>query len=276
MIAILGAGALGGAVAHRLAERGHVSEIRLIDEAAGIASGKALDIRQTGPIGRFGTEVIAASDPLAAAGASAVVVADAAALGEWAGDGGVALVEKLRRAGSKAPLIFAGPNQTELMEACFAGLGIPANRLVGAAASAVVGAVRSLVAAELDASGVDVNVALAGRPPALVVGWSSATVAGQLISERLPAHRILAMSGLLSRLWPPGPYAIASATAGIVEALVLGSRRRHQALAIEEDEPGARGMATIQLLDLGHGRILGRALPTLSPVERRQGTLRPL
>jgi hypothetical protein len=274
MIAILGAGALGGALAHRLADRGRVPEIRLIDEAAGVASGKALDIRQTGPIGRFETRVIAASDPLAAAGASAIVVADAADQGEWTGEGGVASIERLRRAGSKAPLIFAGANQIELMEACFARLGIPADRLLGTAASAVVGAVRSLVAAELDASGVDVHVALAGCPPGLVVAWSSATAGGQLITERLPAHRLLAMSGLLARLWPPGPYAIASATATIVEALVLGSRQRHQALAVQENEPGARGEATMQLLELGHGRILGHALPTLSPVERQASASR--
>jgi hypothetical protein len=269
MIAIMGAGELGGALACRLAGRGRLAEIRLVDDDAGVASGKALDIRQMGPIAGFDTRVIAAADPLSAAGASVIVVADAVGEGEWTGDRGVELVGTLLRAGSRAPIVFAGPNQTGLMEACYGQLGVPANRLAGTAASAMTGAVRSLVAAELDASGVDVAVALAGRPPALVVGWSSATAGGELVSDRLPAHRMLAISGLLGKLWPPGPYAIAAATARIVEALVLGSRQRHQALAIQEDEPGARGTATMQLLELGAGRIRGRALPTLSPVEQQ-------
>jgi malate dehydrogenase len=267
-VAIVGAGVVGGAVAHRLAERARVGDIVLVDDAAGVATGKALDIQQAGPIVGSDTTLAAASDPLAAAGASVVVVADAHDGGEWAGARGLALIEKILRAGSTAPFVFAGPNQGALMEQAAVKLGVPIDRLVGTAGSAVAGQVRALVGADADVSGADVSVAVAGRPPAFVIGWSSATIAGSAIAERLPAHRMLAITSTVGRLWPPGPYAIASATAPVVEALASRSRRRHQALAILDGEFGARGIAAMLLLELGHGRVLGRTVPTLSPQER--------
>ncbi len=268
MVTIMGAGSIGGALAQRLAERERIGEIRLIDEAAGAATGKALDIRQSGPVLHSDVRLTAASDVLAGAGASVIVIADAFAEGEWTGERGVDLVEKVLRAGSTAPLVFAGPNQVALMETCAAKLGVSANRMIGTASSAVVGAVRALVSADTDVSGVDVSVTVAGRPPGFVIGWSAATIAGSAIAERLPAHRMLAISAMIGRLWPPGPYAIASATSLAIEGLISGSRRRHQAMAILAGEFGARGIAAMVPLELGHGRILSRSVPTLSPQER--------
>jgi hypothetical protein len=66
-----------------------------------------------------------------------------------------------------------------------------------------------------------------------------------LVTERVPAHRLLAISDSVKRLWPPGPYAIGAATAPIAEALIDGSRRRHAALAILDGEFGARGVAAM-------------------------------
>ena len=62
---------------------------------------------------------------------------------------------------------------------------------------------------------------------------------------------------------------IAAPTAAIAYALIAGSRRRHQAMAIvaATGEPGA-GQAAMLLLDLGRGRILGHSMPSLSPQER--------
>ena len=49
-VCILGAGELGGAIAHALARGGQVQRILLIDANGGVAAGKALDIRQSGAI----------------------------------------------------------------------------------------------------------------------------------------------------------------------------------------------------------------------------------
>ena len=48
--AIVGAGPLGTALVSTLAARGRVRQVRLIDEAGPVATGKALDIRQSTPV----------------------------------------------------------------------------------------------------------------------------------------------------------------------------------------------------------------------------------
>jgi malate dehydrogenase len=267
-VAILGAGPIGGAVAHRLAQRARVAAIRLIDASGNVAAGKALDIRQSGPVERFDTLVDAADDVRAAASAAAVIVADEAAGGEWVGERGLALIRRLAEIGVTAPLVFAGPSQTSLIETAYRELKIPAPRLVGSAAGALASAIRALVGLDLGISTVD--VAVAGRPPAVTIAWTSATAGGALVTERVPAHRLLAIAQAAPKLWPPKPYAIASATAPIVEALLDGSRQRHQAMTIVDGELGVRGRAVLLPLELGRQRVLSHALPSLSPQERTE------
>jgi len=269
-VAIFGAGELGGAIAHALAGRGRVREITLVDEAVDVASGKALDIRQAGPIDRCDVDVSAAADPLSAAGASVIVLADAVASGEWKDDRGLALLDRLMRAGTAAAFVFAGPNQTTLMRAAARELGVAADRVVGTAASAVVGTVRALVGLEAGGAGVGVSVTVGGRPPAFVVAWSSATISGSLVTDRVPAHRLLAVGQSLRRFWPPSARAIAAPTSRIVEALVRGSRDRHQALTILDGDFGSRGGVAMMPLSIGPGRVLARVMPSLSPQERTE------
>ena len=71
-IAIVGSGALGGAVAHALAVRDRVTEVRLIDPTGQVARGKALDIQQSSPIDNFSTKLSAAESIEAAVGADVV------------------------------------------------------------------------------------------------------------------------------------------------------------------------------------------------------------
>ena len=100
------------------------------------------------------------------------------------------------------------------------------------------------------------DVTVVGRPPAFVIGWSSATVGGSLLTTHVGPHRLRAISDSMGRLWPPGPQAIGAATAQIAEALAFGSRRVHQAMTIVDGELGARGVAALLPLELGAGRIL--------------------
>jgi malate dehydrogenase len=266
-VAIMGAGPLGSAVAHKIAERGRFQEVRLIDAAGGVAAGKALDIQQSAPIAGFHTRVRADRDPLSAAGASVIVIADAAEEGEWDEAKGGALVDTLVRAGAAAAFVFAGPLQLGLMEAVARRGGVRSDRLVATAPSAMAGAAAALVSLEWNGAASGINLPVAGRPPRLVIGWSSAAADGTLIESRVPAHRLLAISDAVERLWPPGPQAIAAATAPIVEALVWGSRRLHQAAVMLDGEFGVRGTAGMMPLELGHGRVKRRVMPSLSPME---------
>ena len=268
MIAILGAGPIGAAIAHRLAERGRVSDIRLIDANAGVAQGKALDIRQSGPIDGSDVRVSGAADTLDAASADVIVLADDTSTGVWEGDRGLALLERLIRAGANAPFVFAAATQTALIETAARELHIAANRLVGTAASAVESIAASLVNIETGQTGA--SAAVTGRPASFVVAWSSATIGGALVGDRVPPHRLLAISQALPRLWPPGPQAIAAPTALIIEALVSGSRRPVPALTILDGEFGIRGRAALMPVLFGNGRVLKREMPSLSPVEKTE------
>jgi hypothetical protein len=263
--AILGAGPIGAAVAHRLAERGRVRRVVLVDTAVDAAAGIALDIQQSAALAASHTRLRAAGEILTAASADVIVLADRRGGGDWEGPEGIAVVTQLMRAGIRAPFVFAGPTQHWLMETAFRRLEVPRDRLVGTAAAAIVGTVQSVVSLELHAP---VDVVVTGRPPAFVIGWSAATVCGALVRDRLPAHRLLAIGNALPRYWPPGPYAIASATAPIIEALGLGSRQRHLGLTIVDGELNARGSAVLLPLELAHGRVRSHVMPSLSDYER--------
>jgi malate dehydrogenase len=269
-VSIIGAGPIGASVAHRLAQRTRVPSVRLIDSNAGLAAGKALDIQQAGPVERFDAGLTTSGDELAAVNSAVVVVADDSASGPFDGEQGLALVRRLVRAGSSATFVFAAASHVWLMEKCYRELGVAADRLVGTAPSALVGAVRAIAGLELGVGSVQLTVA--GRPPALVIGWSSATTDGTLLTDRVPAHRLFAISRSLPKLWPPAPYAIASATAEVVEALTCGARRLLPALTVVDGELGVRGAAVMLPLELGHGRVLRHVMPSLSAHELTEMT----
>jgi malate dehydrogenase len=268
VVAILGAAPIGASIAHTLARRACVRDVRLVDVAAGVAAGKALDIRQSGPVEGYDTRLSGEGDVLAAAGADVIVIADAAADGEWEGDRGLALVRRLIAAGATAPLVFAGPNQTWLMEATVRELGVSADRVVGTAAAALTGAVRALVALETNGSGADVALTVTGRPPAFVIAWSSAIVGGSLVTDRVPPHRLMAISNQLKGLWPTRPYAIATATAPVVEGLLTGTRAEVPATVVVDREFDVRHGAVLLRVSLGRGRVLAHYMPALSQQER--------
>jgi malate dehydrogenase len=262
-IAILGAGALGGALAHRLASRGRVSEVRLVDEQASLAQGKALDIQQSGAVEGFCTRLTSAGAIEAAAGADAIVVADASRGDvEHSGESGLALVKRIASIETTAPLIFAGASQRVLLARSASELHVAPRRLIGSAPGALESAVRALAGLEADATGVEVQVRVVGVPPdAAVVAWEEATAFGQPISTVLAPHRLAAISARVPRLWPPGPGVLASAAARTAEALTNGSRRRYSCFVVIEEGSMVRVLALpIELGPGGVARVLRPAL----------------
>lgn len=268
VVAIIGAGEIGSAVAFALARRARVRDVRLVDTAANVAAGKALDIRQTGPIEGFDTIVSGRGDILDATNADVIVVADAIDGGEWEGDRGLAMIKQLSRAGSKAPIVFAGPRQAWLMEAAVREAGVSSEAIVGSAASAVQSGLRALVALEVNGAGDDIAAAVVGRGPSFTIGWTSATLGGSALSTAMPAHRMIAVSDTLKKLWPPKPHAIGAATAIVVEGLLFGARRHIYATTVLNGEYGERGVATMLPLELGNRRVVRRIEPSLSGQER--------
>jgi malate dehydrogenase len=251
IIAIIGAGPVGGALAHKLAARSRVAEVRLVDPEGPVARGKALDILQAGPVEGFGTLVSAQETILAAAGADVIVLADSVAGVEHAGETGLATVRHLVAAGAAGPIVFAGAAQRQLMSRCATELHLPPARLIGSAPMALASALRALSAVVLDGSAVEISLTVVGVPPShTVVAWQEATVSGQPLPGVMAAHEIALLSARINGLWPPGPYALASAAARVAEALCSGSRRHYSCF-----------------VDLGRGRIAAM------PVELKRGGL---
>jgi len=268
-IAIIGAGALGGAVAHKLAGRDRVADVRLIDPEERIAEGKALDICQSSPIEAFSTRVSAATTFKSAVGADVIVVADEAASGkEHGGETGLALVRELARAGSRAPIVFAGATHRELIARSVGELRLPRTLVVGSAPTALESALRAMAALLIDGSGVDIALRVVGVPPrAAVVAWEEATVSGQPLSSRLPAYAIAALNARIPGLWPPGPYVLGSAAARVVEALVNGSRR-HYSCFVALDRGATRNAVAAMPVALGPGGLSQVLEPTLTRQEQ--------
>jgi malate dehydrogenase len=264
-IAIIGAGPIGGSLAHKLAQRSKVGEVRLIDSAGGVAHGKALDILQSAPIEGFGARVTAADSINAAAGADAIILADdASGQGEHSGEAGLALVRQLAAFEVNAPIVCAGATQRDLMMKVTGELRFPAARIIGSAPFALESALRAFAGLMIDGSGVEVSLRVVGVPPgAAVVAWEEATAHGQPLSGELAAHHIAALSARIPGLWPPGPYALGSAAARIVEAIAIRSRRRFSCFVAIR--PGA---VTAMPVELGPGGVLRVLEPILTRQER--------
>ena len=165
-IAIVGGGALGGAVAHALAMRDRVPEVRLIDAAGQVARGKALDIQQASPIRNFSTRLTASESIDGAVGADVVVFADSAANNvEHAGEPALGLLRHLVRAGHRSPGLCAGASQREVIATAVAELRMPRNLVLGSAPFALESALRALAGVSIDGSGVEVCLRVVGVPP---------------------------------------------------------------------------------------------------------------
>ena len=270
-IAIVGAGATGGALAQRLAARDRSRDVRLIDAEGSIAHGKALDVLQSSPIDGFGTRLSGSDRLEGAAGASVIIVADSArGDAEHNGEPALALLKRLVEMELSAPLVFAGATQRQLMARAVSELNLAAHRVIGSAPGALEAAVRALAALEYDGSGVDVQVRVLGVPPrAAVIAWEEATACGQPLGSIVPPHRLAAITARLPSLWPPGPLALASAGARVAEAIVNGSRRRLTCFVPLPDQPN-RGVVVAMPVRLGPRGIERVIQPALTRQEQTQ------
>ena len=266
-VAIIGAGELGGALAHVLARRDVAGQIRLVDEAGRIAAGKALDIAQAAPVESFATRLKGSTDLTDAAGAAIVVVADRAAGGEWQGDDALMLLRRLRGSIDAAVVVCAGASQRELVERGARELGIRRERIVGSAPEALVAAARAIVALEAGASPGGVALTVLGVPPArLVIPWDDAAIDGFRATLALdePARR--RVTARLPALWPPGAYALANAAAQVIAAIIGGSRQN--AVCFVAPERASRARAAALPVRLGAAGIAEVIAPRLNAHDR--------
>jgi malate dehydrogenase len=269
-VAVIGAGEIGGAAAWALAAGAAVSRIVLIDAAAGVAAGKALDIQQAGAISGLHARLDGTAEIARAAGCTVCVLADRAPHGgEWTGDEGLALLTRLLPAIGQAPIVFAGTSQTSLPVMAVRELGVARRRLIGSASEAFAAAVRAMTALEAHCSPAEVSLGVLGRPPnGLIVPWDDASIAGRRVDERIDSARLRRLEARVERVWPPGPHALGQAAASVVAAICGSGRRAFSVSTVLDGEFGVRQDTGIVAAMLGPGGIVSMRLPTLTTRDR--------
>ena len=268
-VAIIGAGELGGALAHVLARRDAVRSIRLVDEKGRVAEGKALDIAQAAPVEGFATRMTGSTDVTTAAGAAVIVLADRVAGGEWQGDDALQLVGHLARSAPQAMLLCAGAAQRDTIDAGVRELRVSRARLFGSAPEALASGARALVALAVNGSPRDVALSVLGVPPSqAVVVWEDATLAGFSLTRLLdePARRRL--STRIAALWPPGPYALATAATMVIEAMAGRSRRIASCFVAPDPSQGRNTRTAALPVRINGGGIAEVVMPALSRIEQ--------
>jgi malate dehydrogenase len=268
-VAIVGAGELGGVVAHVLARRDAVRSIVLVDESGRVAAGKALDIAQAAPVESFATQITGTTDLASVAGSSVVIVAERMAQGRWSTEEGLLLLKRLVQTAPRAVILCAGASSRELVERGVGELRIDRRRLFGTAPEALAAGGRALVALTANGSPRDVGLSVLGVPPSqTVIPWQDATIDGFALTRQLdePSRRTLAAR--IARLWPPGPYALAAAAAAVVEAMAGRSRRTACCFVAPDTASGTRTRAAALPVRF-NARGIDRFLePSLSVVEK--------
>jgi len=265
-VAILGAGELGGSLAHVLARREIVRSIQLVDPAGQVAAGKALDIMQAGPVEGFSTPVAGSTDIMRVAAARLVVIADQ--VKPQAGDD-LLILRQISQIASRALVVCAGPDGRTLVERGVRELGYRRERLIGSAPEALAASVRALVALQTNGSVRDVALTVLGVPPlSTVVNWDDATIGGYAATRVLDEPTLRRLSAQVAPLWPPGPHALAHAAAETIAAVCGVSRRSISCFVAPDDSGGRRTRAValpVRLTLTGISRV---EQPTLSVAAR--------
>jgi malate dehydrogenase len=268
-VAILGAGELGGLLAHALARRNIASDICLIDDNGRAAQGKALDITQAAPVEGFSSRVSGTNDAALAAGATVVAIADPFGAPALGGEPALLLLKRLRDCAPRALVLCTDASHRELIERGVRELHMSRTRIIGSAPEALVAGVRALVALETASAPRDVALAAIGVPPQhIVVNWEEATVGGFALTRSLgePARRRL--DARVAALWPPGPYALAAAAAKTIDAMLGHAGRLVTCFVAPDDRAGTRMRTAALPVRVGLTGVTEVTLPEMSARER--------
>ena len=250
-VAIVGAGDIGGATAQALASCDRAGRVWLVDTAADAAAGKALDLQQAGAVTGVHPRFDGTDDESRLIGCTVCVIADRFGAragewrsGEWQGDEGLSMLNRIAPSLGDAPIVFAGALQVELLSRAAEETRIRRERLIGSSPEALASAITAIVAMEAGCSPHEVMLTVLGTPPTgFVVPWSEASIGGYALQRVLSQVQLVRIETRAARLWPPGPYALGAAAAQVTDAILSNSRRSLSVLTQLEGEFGVRHRA---------------------------------
>jgi malate/lactate dehydrogenase len=198
-----------------------------------------------------------------------VVIADRVSGGEWQGEEGLMTIRRLAGLATSALVLCAGAAQRELVERAVRELHMARVRVFGSAPEALAAAARAVVALATNTSPRSIALSVVGVPPeGIVVPWEDVAVAGFAATRLLdePARRRI--SEQIPALWPPGPYALASAATSVIESIAGRSRAGACCFVAPNDAGGRRARAAALPVRVGRGGIEQIVLPELNAHDR--------
>src|SRR5437773_5936844 len=260
-ITVVGAGNVGATTAQRLAERELARTVVMVDVIEGVPQGKALDQWESAPIEGFDTRVVGANDYGPAKGSDLFVVTAGIArkpgmsrddLVRTNADIVKQVSQQIKQTSPNAIVIVVS-NPLDVM--CWVTkqvTGFPRERVFGMAGVLDTARYRSFLAEALDVSVQDVQaMVLGGHGDSMVPVISYTTVSGIPVTQLLDKTRL---DKIVDRTRNRGAeivvflktgsayYAPSSATAQMVESIVLDQKRLLPCAAWLEGEYGLSGM----------------------------------
>jgi len=201
-LSIVGAGQVGATAAFLAAQR-ELGDVVLVDVAAGIAQGKALDMFEASPILGFDTHLVGTQDYADTKDSDLVIVTAGVARkpgmsrDDLLETNARIVAEVVRRVVEHSPncvlLVVTNPLDAMVYLAHKVS-GFPRERVIGMAGVLDAARMRSFIAEELDVSVEDVSAfVLGGHGDQMVPLARYATVAGIPLPELLPKEKIAAI-----------------------------------------------------------------------------------
>jgi malate dehydrogenase len=288
-IGIVGAGNVGGTTAQRIAERNYADIVLLdIPEAEGVARGKALDIRESGPVRGYDSQLVGGSNHAELKGCNLIVVTagsprkpgmsrddlvttNQAVMNEWG--------SAIRQYAPDSIVIVVTNPLDAMAHAMFEATGFPRERVIGMAGVLDSARFRTFIADELNVSVTDVTAfVLGGHGDAMVPLPRYSTVAGVPLPELLTAERISQLAARTANggaeivnLLKSGSayYAPSASVLAMVDSILLDQKRVLPCSAYLQGEYGYEGIYLGVPVKLGARGMEEIIQVTLSEPERR-------
>jgi len=259
-IALIGAGMIGGTLAH-LAAKKELGDIVLFDIAEGMPQGKALDLAQCGPIEGFDANIKGTNDYADIAGADVVIVTAGVPrkpgmsrddlLNTNAGIVG-SVTEQIARTSPNAIIIVVSNPLDAMTQVAFKRSGFPKNRVIGMAGVLDSARMRCFLAEALNVSVENVTAfVLGGHGDTMVPLPRYSTCAGIPVTELLPKEQLEAIvkrtasgGAEIVNLLKTGSayYAPSAAAVEMVEAIIKDKKKILPCAVYLEGEYGINGL----------------------------------
>ncbi|MEP7012301.1 MAG: malate dehydrogenase [Acidobacteriota bacterium] len=285
-VTVVGAGNVGATLAQRIAEA-DLADVVMIDVAADLATGKALDMMEAAPVVGFNAKITGGGDYAATAGSDVCVIT--AGLARKPGMSRDDLLNKNTEIvkGCVEQLVLHSPNTILILvtnpldamcEVARRASGFPRERVFGMAGVLDAARMRWFIADELKVSVEDVDAfVLGGHGDTMVPVSRFATVAGIPLPQLLSAERIEAINqrtktgGIeIVNYYKTGSayYAPSASTYEMVAAILHDKKKILPCAVLLDGEYGLNGLFVGVPVRLGRGGMEQVIELTLLPEEQ--------